>query len=78
LPDLQGEVKPLKVAVQTPPVKASDAAFAAQQQGTSALAKLFYGLLMGLLGYTVVIKRRPIIDFAGKLLDLARSKLAKK
>ena len=78
LPDLQAEVTPLKVAVQTAPVKASDAAFAAQQQGTSAITKLFYGLVMGLMGYTVVVKRRPIIDFAGKLVDFARSKLAKK
>ena len=40
--------------------------------------KLFYGLVMGLLGYTVVVKRRPIIDFARKLIDFARSKLVKK
>jgi hypothetical protein len=78
LPDLQAEVKPLKVAVQTPPVKASEAALAAQQQGTSAIEKLFYGIVMGLLGYTIVVKRRPIIDFALKLIDFIRSKLVKK
>ena len=78
LPDLQAEVKPLKVAVQTVAVKASDATFAAQQQGSSAIAKLFYGLLMGLLGYTAVVKRREIMDFTGKLIDFARSKLPKK
>jgi hypothetical protein len=78
LPDLQAEVTPLKVAVQTAPEKASDAAFAAQQQGTSAITKLFYGLMMGLMGYTVVVKRRPILDFAGKVVDFARGKLVKK
>jgi len=78
LPDLQAEVKPLKVAVQTAPVKASEAALAAQQQGTSAIEKLFYGLVMGLLAYTIVVKRRPIIDFALKLVDFIRSKLVKK
>ncbi len=79
LPDLQAKVTPSKVAVQTTiAVKASDAAIAAQQQGTSAFGKLFYGLVMGLLGYTVVVKRRPIIDFLLKLFDFARSKLVKK
>ena len=70
LPDLKAEVTPSKIAVQTVAVKASDAALAAQQQGSSAIAKLFYGIVMGLLGYTLVVKRRPIIDFA-------RSKLVK-
>jgi FtsP/CotA-like multicopper oxidase with cupredoxin domain len=78
LPDQQAAVTPLKVAVQTAPVKASDAALAAQQQGSSAIEKLFYGLVMGLLGYTVVVKRRPIIDFSLKLVDFARTKLVKK
>jgi len=80
LPDLQAKVTPAKVAVQTVPVKASEAAaLAAQQEGsTSAITKLFYGLVMGLLGYTAVVKRRPIIDFALKLIDFARSKLGKK
>jgi hypothetical protein len=34
--------------------------------------------VMGLLGYTIVVKRRPIIDFALKLIDFIRSKLVKK
>ena len=33
---------------------------------------------MGLVGYTVVVKRRPIIDFVGKLIDFIRIKLIKK
>ncbi|MGR8998535.1 MAG: multicopper oxidase domain-containing protein [Gammaproteobacteria bacterium] len=79
LPDLKAAVTPSKVAVQTTPVKASEKAIKAaqQQQGTSAIAKFLYGLLMGLLGYAVVVKRRPIIDFAGSLIDLIR-KLIKK
>jgi hypothetical protein len=70
LPDLQAEVKPAKVAVQIAPVKASEAAIKAaqQQNSSSAIEKLFYGLVMGLLGYTVVVKRRPIIDFARRLV----------
>jgi len=78
LPDLKAEVTPSKVAVQTIPVKASEAALAAQQQGSSAFAKLFYGLVMGLLGYTVVVKRQPIIELMRKLIDFGRSKLVKK
>ncbi|MDD5461172.1 MAG: multicopper oxidase domain-containing protein [Methylococcales bacterium] len=70
LPDLQAEVKPAKVAVQIAPVKASEAAIKAaqQQNSSSAIEKLFYGLVMGLLGYTVVVKRGPITDFARKLV----------
>jgi FtsP/CotA-like multicopper oxidase with cupredoxin domain len=77
LPDLQAEVTPAKVAVQTAPVKASEAALT-QQQSPSALGRLFDGLVLGLLGYAVVAKRRPLIAFALKLFDLARSKLVKK
>ena len=78
LPDLKAEVTPSKVAVQTVVVKASDAVFANQQQSSSAFEKLFYGLVMGLLGYTVVVKRRPLTDYALKLVEIARSKLLKK
>jgi len=51
LPDLQAKVTPSKVAVQTIAVKASNAAIAAQQQGTSDFGNLFYGLVMGLVDY---------------------------
>jgi len=78
LPDLQAEVTPSKVAVQTVAIKASDVDIAAQQQGPSTFGKLFYGLVMGLLGYTAVVKRRPLTDFARKLIDIARNKLVKK
>jgi hypothetical protein len=78
MPDLKAEVTPAKIAVQTTPVKASETAIkAAQQQGSSAIEKLFYGLVMGFLGYTVVVKRRPIIDFARKLIDLALKRIKK-
>jgi hypothetical protein len=78
LPDTDAEVTPSKVAVQTVAVKASDLAIAAQQQGSSAFGKLFYGLVMGLLGYTVVVKRRPLTNFARNLIEIARNKLVKK
>ncbi|MCX7084721.1 MAG: multicopper oxidase domain-containing protein [Methylococcales bacterium] len=80
LPDLKAEFKPSKVAVQIAPVKASEAAaaIAAQQQAPSAFSRLFDGLLLGLLGYAVVVKRKLLLDFAMKLVDLVRSKLLKK
>ncbi len=77
LPDTDAEVTPSKVAVQTVTVKASDLAIA-DQQGSSAFGKLFYGLVMGLLGYTVVVKRRPLTNFARNLIEIARKKLVKK
>ncbi len=78
LPDLQAKLTPAKVAVQNIAVKASEQALAAQQQGPSAFEKLFFGIVMGLLGYTVVVKRRPILDFTQKLIAFTRSKLVKK
>ena len=80
LPDLKGEIKPAKVAVQTPAVKASDIAATAAQQdsGYSAFEKLFFGLIMGLLAYTGYVKREPLQAAVVKLIELSRSKLAKK
>ncbi len=68
LPDLKAEVTPAKVAVQTTPVKASETAIKAAQQQGSAIGKLFYGLLMGILSYFLVVNRQSIYDFARKLV----------
>ncbi len=66
LPDLNGEIKPAKVAVQTPAVKASEvdaaANAAAQSDESSAFEKLLFGIILGLLAYGVVLKRQLIID----------------
>jgi manganese oxidase len=80
LPDLKAEFKPSKVAVQAAPVKPSEAAAAivAQQQAPSAFSRLFDGLILGLMAYLIVVKRKPLLDFAMKLVDLVRSKLLKK
>ncbi|MEI6146707.1 MAG: multicopper oxidase domain-containing protein [Methylococcales bacterium] len=80
LPDLKAEFKPSKVAVQAAPVKPSEAAAAivAQQQAPSAFSRLFDGLILGLMAYLIVVKRKPLLDFAMKLVDLIRSKLLKK
>ncbi len=83
LPDLKAKVTPNKVAVQTPAVKASDTAAAAtaaaqQDTGYSAFEKLVYGIILGLIGYTGYVKRRPLIDLSVKLIEIARSKVAKK
>ncbi|RIZ65730.1 MAG: copper oxidase [Methylococcales bacterium] len=80
LPDLKAEFKPSKVALQAAPVKPSEAAAAivAQQQAPSAFSRLFDGLILGLMAYLIVVKRKPLLDFAMKLVDLIRSKLLKK
>jgi hypothetical protein len=78
LPDLNAEVTPAKVAVQTIAVKASDATFAAQQQDLSTVAKLFYGFLLGLLSYLAVIKRKSIFAMTRQLMEKANSLLPKK
>ena len=63
--------------MQTVAAKASDAVYAPQAE-SSAFGKLIYGVILGLLGYTVVVKRRPIMDFALNLFDGARAKVGKK
>ncbi len=72
LPDLQADYKPAKVAVQTVVPQrgsaAAEAAAAAAEQGPSFIGKLFYGLMLGLFGYAVVVKRRAIYDFLHKLI----------
>ena len=71
------------MAVQTPAVKASDTAATAtaaaqQDTGYSAFEKLVYGIILGLIGYTGYVKRRELIDLSVKLIEIARSKVAKK
>ena len=72
LPDLNGEIKPAKVAVQTPAVKASEvdaaANAAAQSDESSAFEKLLFGIILGILAYGVVLKRQLIIDRVTQLI----------
>jgi hypothetical protein len=77
LPDLGSEVEPSKVAVQIAVAKASDAVLVDQQQGTSVFEKLIYGLILGLLGYSTIVKRRQIIDNSKKLYSLLIHKMTK-
>jgi hypothetical protein len=65
LPDMKATYQPAKVAVQTPVVTSS--LVTTEPQG-SVLGKLFYGLLMGLLSYTLIIKRRLIYQYGSELV----------
>lgn len=79
LPDLNAEIKPVKKAVQVVVEKASDAVFAANKpEEPSAFGNLIYGLFLGLLGYTAVVKRQPILDAALGLTEMAKAKWLKK
>jgi hypothetical protein len=69
LPDLKASVTPAKTAivpVEKDPSKAADAlaGTATNVEQDSVFGKLFNGFLLGLLGYAVYLKRRPIYDFA--------------
>ncbi len=72
LPDLNAEIKPAKVAVQTPAVKESEvqaaAAIAAQQDESSAFEKLLFGVILGLIAYGAVLKRKLIITAVTKFI----------
>jgi hypothetical protein len=76
LPDLGSDVEPSKVAVQIAVAKASDSVLV-DQQGSSVFEKLIYGLVLGLLGYSSIVKRRQIIDFASKLYTIILHKVSK-
>jgi FtsP/CotA-like multicopper oxidase with cupredoxin domain len=70
LPDLNAEVTPAKIAVQTPAAKSSSVDAVGTDQG-SPIGKLFGGILLGLLGYLVVVKRHEVIAFGKKLIHKA-------
>jgi hypothetical protein len=69
LPDLKASVTPSKTAivpVEKDPSKAADAlaTTATNTEQESVFGKLFNGFVLGLIGYIVYLKRRPIYDFA--------------
>ncbi|MBZ4202583.1 MAG: multicopper oxidase domain-containing protein [Methylovulum sp.] len=71
LPDLQADVTPAKIAVE-PIVVAPNAAVATTSNTTGFnLGNLFNGLLLGLLSYAAVIKRKIIFSQSIKLYDYA-------
>jgi len=67
LPDMKAGFTPAKVAVQTPAQPTSSTNPAATQQD-SVLGKLLSGLILGLLSYWAVVKRRTIYDFTMSLV----------
>lgn len=67
LPDPKAAYEPAKVAVQNI-VPQRTAADALKQEEGSALAKLFYGIFLGLFGYVLIVNRQIIIDRALALM----------
>jgi FtsP/CotA-like multicopper oxidase with cupredoxin domain len=77
LPDLKADVTPAKVAVE-PIVVAPNAALATTSNTTGFnLGNLFNGLLLGLLSYAAVIKRKIIFSQSIKLYDYALASIKK-
>jgi manganese oxidase len=66
LPDLSAKVEPAKVAV--PPVAKSPADAPAADQ-SSPTVNLIWGLLLGLLSYTLVVRRNDVVAKAKSLLN---------
>ncbi len=74
LPDLKAEVKPGKVAVQQAQVgpdgqPLGDLKYAQKPEEPSTRGNFFIGLLLGLLSYAAVVKRKLIMSYAQPLLD---------
>ncbi|MCF8006889.1 MAG: multicopper oxidase domain-containing protein [Methylovulum sp.] len=77
LPDLHADVTPAKVAVE-PVVVAPNAVSAATRNSTGFnMGNLFNGLLLGLLSYSAIIKRKIIFDQSIKLYDYALALIKK-
>jgi manganese oxidase len=72
LPDLNGDFKTSKVAVQNTPVKtasgASSSASTGAGQQVSVTGNLLFGFLLGLISYMIIINRKPILIQASGLI----------
>ncbi|NOU45324.1 MAG: hypothetical protein HOO87_17570 [Methyloglobulus sp.] len=64
--------------MQKAPVQPGAAGSAAALQTISPITKLFYGLLMGLLSYLVILNREPIIAISRLMFGKAAALLTKK
>ncbi len=69
LPDLKGDFKTAKVAVQTIAEKPKFGDDSTNGQQDSVIGKLITGLVLGLLSYLLVAKRRPLYNYAANLLN---------
>ncbi|MSS76588.1 MAG: copper oxidase [Methyloglobulus sp.] len=77
LPDLNAEFEPSKVAVQKPAV-APSAGGAMVTQPDTPTVKFFYGLLLGLGCYLLIMKRQSILAIAKLLFEKVISLIPKK
>lgn len=77
LPDLNAEYEPARVAIQKAPVQPGASSAMASQKDTVA-TKFFYGFLLGLISYLVIIKRQIILTVLRQLLGKAMALLPKK
>ncbi|MDD5412640.1 MAG: multicopper oxidase domain-containing protein, partial [Methylobacter sp.] len=67
LPDLKADYQPSKVAIQTVQPKRSATTPEAEQKG-SVFGNLFFGLILGILSYVLIINRQTIYDRVRKLI----------
>jgi manganese oxidase len=77
LPDVNAEFEPSKIAVQKPAVSPSAGGAMATQQDTPTV-KFFYGLLLGLGCYLLIMKRQAILAIAKLLFEKVVSLIPKK
>lgn len=67
LPDLNAGYQPAKQAIQKAPTSPATRSAATSEQG-SEIGTFFYGLLLGLVGYGVILKRKSIFAIGQNLL----------
>jgi len=80
LPDLKAAYEPAKVALQKAPVGPTGATAAAQQQQQQqqSFDNFIYGLLLGILSYVAILKRRQILETGQGIIQRLMSSLPKK
>ncbi len=78
LPDMKAGYEPAKVAIQKAPVQPGGASSAAAPQQDSTATKLFYGFILGLFSYLVIIKRKTILEISRKLIGQLVAYIPKK
>ncbi|ESS66943.1 multicopper oxidase type 3 [Methyloglobulus morosus KoM1] len=77
LPDLNAEYEPARVAIQKAPVQPGASSTTMLPKDTIT-TKFFYGFLLGLISYLVIIKRQIILTVLRQLLRKAMALLPKK
>jgi FtsP/CotA-like multicopper oxidase with cupredoxin domain len=78
LPDLNATFEPAKVAIQKAPVQPGASTMQPVNQQDIYATKLFYGFLLGLLSYLIILRRAKIMAISQNILGKIKGLLTKR